>query len=100
MLRKTEEVDRSIEQTRLELGFEVNWATPNNTNLSITLDRNKNDYPRLKFVRQSRDIDQGGDVNGELDQDREKHVEVEDISKGPLARELLYRLCGGQLERV
>lgn len=47
---------------------------------------------RLKCIRQSSDVNQSGNVNRELYKHREKHIEVEDIPKGTLARELLDRL--------
>lgn len=66
LLRETQEVNGGIEQGRLEFLFEVNLA------------------PVLEGFGQLGDVDQKDDVDGELEEDREEDVEIEDIAEGSL----------------
>ena len=62
LLGEAEEVDRSVQEVRLELRVEV-------------------DGPAfLEHVREVGDVHEGDNVEGELQEHRQQHIEVEDVS--------------------
>ena len=70
---------------RLGLGY-----TAGETESAMTSrEKEHRDDVRLELVGQRGDVDQSGDVNRKLYQDGQQYVEVEDVSEGSFAGELL-----------
>jgi hypothetical protein len=91
LLDELEEVDCAVEERGGELGFEVDDF---GAAVGDGLARNEEEgagNSRFKHVAVPGDVDQGGDVNGKLAEDRSDDVEVEDVGLWPLLGEAFHR---------
>lgn len=66
-MRKTKKVNRRVEQAWGELGIKINFS-----------------LDRFEEVREVGDVDEGDDVESELEENRQEDIEIEDIAQWPL----------------
>ena len=79
LLRQAKEIDRGVEQTRLELLLEIS------TLMQV--------FDRLGEIG---DIDECDNVDGELQQDREEYIEVENVAEGPFLAQFVDGLMSAK----
>ena len=100
LLGETEQVDGRVEERGSKLGLEVDRSTAvksrreeDNISEAQETDRERSErYALLGVLGEDGHVEQGGDVDRKLEEDREEDVEVEDVAKRSLAGQLLHRL--------
>lgn len=90
MLRKTQKINCSVQQTRLELRLEIDLA-PAVCVVRVRFTPDYSDSPFV-FVGEGGDVKQRRDMDRELNEDRKEHIKIEDIPQRPLPRKLIHRL--------
>jgi hypothetical protein len=94
LLGQSKEIDGGIKQTWLELGVEVDRAFTSIFWLACSIEEDEGRYERLGCVREGSNVHHRDDMQGELQEDGEEDVEVEDIAQRTLLRQFFNGLDG------
>ena len=83
-MRESKKVDGSVKETGAELGLKVNRPRDTAYKGLTEYQARNNPYSRLEVMREVGNVNQSHNVQGELQQDRQKDVEIENVAKRPL----------------
>lgn len=79
LLRQTQKIDGSVQEIRLELGLEINNASAGDPHQHSERKGGRLNNSLFVSTSKLRDVDKRYDVQGELYEYGQQHVEVEDV---------------------